>query len=195
MKRLLLILILTFSFQSLSKADDIREFEIEGMSVGDSLLNFMTKDEILDKIELNKDVHFYLTDKFSQVYKYNGLSKYHLVSFYIKKRDKDFKIYGITGSMEHVENITECHEQMDEIAQELSKIFKDTERKEANYNHAIDKSGRSKVKEIYFLLKTKSKARIVCMDFEENLRKKNNWIDGLDISLQTNDVTEWFNNR
>ena len=40
MKRLLLILILTFSFQSWTKADDISDFEIEGMSIGDSLLDF-----------------------------------------------------------------------------------------------------------------------------------------------------------
>ena len=40
MKRLLLILILTLSFQSLTKADDIRDFEIEGMSIGDSLLEY-----------------------------------------------------------------------------------------------------------------------------------------------------------
>ena len=46
MKRLLLILILTLSFQSLTKADDIRDFEIEGMSIGDSLLDFYSKDEI-----------------------------------------------------------------------------------------------------------------------------------------------------
>jgi len=39
MKRLLLVLILTLSFQSLIKADDIRDFEIEGISIGDSLLN------------------------------------------------------------------------------------------------------------------------------------------------------------
>ena len=37
MKRLLIILILTLSFQTLTKADDIRDFEIEGMSIGDSL--------------------------------------------------------------------------------------------------------------------------------------------------------------
>ena len=49
MKRLLLILILTFSFQSLTKADDIRDFEIEGMSIGDSLLNYFTKDEVKSK--------------------------------------------------------------------------------------------------------------------------------------------------
>ena len=43
MRNFLLILILTFSFQSLVKADDIRDFEIEGMSIGDSLLDFFTK--------------------------------------------------------------------------------------------------------------------------------------------------------
>ena len=47
MKRLLLILILTFSFQSLTKADDIRDFEIEGMSVGDSLLDFLLKKKLM----------------------------------------------------------------------------------------------------------------------------------------------------
>ena len=54
-KKLLLIFILTLSFQSWSSADDIRDFEIEGMSIGDSLLSFMTNDEILNQIELNKD--------------------------------------------------------------------------------------------------------------------------------------------
>ena len=46
MKRLLLILILTFSFQTLSKADDIRDFEIEGISIGDSLLEYFSIGEI-----------------------------------------------------------------------------------------------------------------------------------------------------
>ena len=46
MKRLLLILILTFSFQSWTKADDIRDFQIEGMSIGDSLLDYFNKAKI-----------------------------------------------------------------------------------------------------------------------------------------------------
>ena len=52
MKRLLLILILTFSFQSLTKADDINEFEIEGMSVGDSLLDYFNEEEIKVFVEM-----------------------------------------------------------------------------------------------------------------------------------------------
>ena len=50
MKRLLLILILTLSFQSWTKADDIRDFQIEGMSIGDSALDFFSEEEIKKNI-------------------------------------------------------------------------------------------------------------------------------------------------
>ena len=50
MKKLLLILILTLSFQSWTKADDISDFEIEGMSIGDSLLELFTKKELITLI-------------------------------------------------------------------------------------------------------------------------------------------------
>ena len=47
MKFFFLYLVLTLSFQSLIKADDIRDFQIEEMGIGDSLLNFFTKDKII----------------------------------------------------------------------------------------------------------------------------------------------------
>ena len=37
-----------------SHADDIKEFEIEGISIGDSLLNHLSKEEIITEIEVNK---------------------------------------------------------------------------------------------------------------------------------------------
>ena len=46
---MLLVLVLTFNFQSLTKADDIRDFEIEGMSIGDSALDFFSEREIKKK--------------------------------------------------------------------------------------------------------------------------------------------------
>ena len=54
MKAILVFLILTFSFQSLTKADDIREFEIEGMSVGDSLLSYFSEEEIIKATRENQ---------------------------------------------------------------------------------------------------------------------------------------------
>ena len=46
MRIFLSFLILIFSFQSWTKADDIRDFEIEGMSLGDSALNFFSERDI-----------------------------------------------------------------------------------------------------------------------------------------------------
>ena len=49
MRNFLLILILILSFQSWTKADDIRDFQIEEMGIGDSLINFVNGDESLKK--------------------------------------------------------------------------------------------------------------------------------------------------
>ena len=47
MMRFLLIFILTLSSQSLTKANDsIKDFQIEGMSIGDSALDYFTKSDI-----------------------------------------------------------------------------------------------------------------------------------------------------
>ena len=48
MKKFLAILILIFTLQTPSQADDIRDFQIEGMSIGDSLLDYFSENQILD---------------------------------------------------------------------------------------------------------------------------------------------------
>ena len=49
------IIVLIFIFQSTTKADDIRDFLIEGMSIGDSALKYFDK-KILEK---NKEYEWY----------------------------------------------------------------------------------------------------------------------------------------
>ena len=46
MKKLLGILVLGLFLITPSKADDISEFEIEGMSIGDSALDFFSEEQI-----------------------------------------------------------------------------------------------------------------------------------------------------
>ena len=107
MKRLLIILILTFSFQTLIKADDIRDFEIEGMSVGDSLLDYFSEEEINDNL---KDVN-YPSDKYLlfEIYKVDHqLSQYDAMLVHFKKNDKKYIVYSLSGVMEFAENIQGC---------------------------------------------------------------------------------------
>ena len=50
MKRLIFILFI-FSFATITLAEDVKDFEIEGISIGDSLLDYFTKKEIKDTIK------------------------------------------------------------------------------------------------------------------------------------------------
>ena len=54
-KYLTLFLVLIFNFQSLARADDIRDFQIEGLSIGDSALKYFNVKD-LEKAK-KKDIH------------------------------------------------------------------------------------------------------------------------------------------
>ena len=47
MKKLFITLFLSLFFITSSQADDIRDFQIEGISVGDSLLDYIPEEKIL----------------------------------------------------------------------------------------------------------------------------------------------------
>ena len=56
MKVFLTILFLIFSIQSWTKADDIKDFQIEGMSIGDSLLDYFSAKDIKKiNVKVGKD--------------------------------------------------------------------------------------------------------------------------------------------
>ena len=105
MKKLFIIIIIFISFQSWTKADDIRDFEIEGISVGDSLTDYFTEDVIL------KDTGHYDNNKFvySYIYGHPSFKIYDSLSIAYKSKDKKFTIYSIEASIGYRYNIDECH--------------------------------------------------------------------------------------
>ena len=93
MKKLLGILVLGLFLITPSQADDIRDFQIEGMSVGDSLLDYFSKDEI----EKNKKDAFSWNEKFFtiQFYKHSRLETFDSVTATVKANDKKYIIYAM----------------------------------------------------------------------------------------------------
>ena len=91
MQKILVLFILLFS--SSVFAEDISDFEIEGMSVGDSLLDYMTEEKIKKEIEINKYMYEYLnnTTKFGEVYILNGEN----FKTYRKRNTKEAKKLGM----------------------------------------------------------------------------------------------------
>lgn len=184
-----------FFFTFKLKAENISDFEIEGISLGDSLLDYLNADYIIDELERTKPWYAYLSEssKFGEVYKFDNLNKYYFISFMIKPDDKNYIIHSIRGTMPHEPNLKKCENQMDEISKDISNLLKNHENNKNYYNHPIDQSNKSKVISIDYYLTNSGKIRITCIDFEENLRIENNWIDGLDISIQSEEVTDWLN--
>ena len=65
MRVFIIVLVLIFSFQSWTKADDISDFQIEGMSVGDSLLDYYSEKQInnfLNYDNLPSDMKFRISE-------------------------------------------------------------------------------------------------------------------------------------
>ena len=99
MRIFLSILILILSFQSLTKADDINDFEIEGLSIGDSLLNHFNVNEIKNfqnYDDLPSDMSFRIIEIFSNEMK---MELYDSVQIYYMPNDKSFKIHGVNGGL------------------------------------------------------------------------------------------------
>ena len=123
MKRLLLILILTFNFQSMTKADDIRDVEIEGMSIGNSLLDFFNKNEIIENIR--KDSYEGFDDKFIDIILSSSTFKnYQALQITVKRSDKKYIIHSIDGALFFKRDDLACINKLDIITKDLSKSFK-----------------------------------------------------------------------
>jgi hypothetical protein len=192
MKILLLILILTFSFQSLTKANDIRDFQIEDMSIGDSLLKFMS----LNEINNNTFENYFKNGKKRKYYAtgFFDTDKYDQLEIYIKTGDNNFKIKAITG-FKQINNLEKCLSLKKEIVDEIQNLFIDIE--PLTYNdvpHTFDKSGKSKQYQTAFLLKdhrAKDHIRIECTKWSKKMKKEKGFGDNLGISVFSTEILEW----
>jgi hypothetical protein len=116
MKRLLLILILTFNFQSLTKADDVRDFEVEGMSVGDSALNYFTKEEINN----SGKIYFPNSKRFFQIEMNGNFKEYESITIALEEIDKKYIIHQITGVLNFPHSTEKCLAKQKLIKEEIS---------------------------------------------------------------------------
>ena len=188
MKRLLLILILTLSFQTLAKADDIRDFEIEGISIGDSLLDYFTQNEIL-----KNNVSYYKDKKFTtfELSLFSKSETYDAIQVVYKTKDKQYKIYSLSGALDCSDNFKICEKSWEIVLKDLTKFFSNNTKiiDRGTYNQPADVSGKSKVSEIIFEFKSGDRATIE----KTNWSKKIGYRDNLRVNVDTKEFTVWLN--
>ena len=191
MKRLLLILILTFSFQSLSKADDIRDFEIEGMSIGDSALDFFTKEELKKNSYKMGSSDKYLTSFFYD----SEYTIYDVIELTYKKNDKKFIIESISGGIT-VDNIKICKKKQQDISRDLKKTFSNAEFKNDEGFTPADKYKKSKYYRTAFGINPNStylEIEVSCIFYKGQAAKK--FTSSVGITIKTDEYNYWITNE
>ena len=194
MKRLLLVLILTLSFQSLAKADDIRDFEIAGISIGDSLLDFYSLEQILNQ---KKNGFIYINKKyFTARFKNTNGNLYEYLQFQIKDNDPKYIIYSIEG-INFPDDINSCLNEQNNISSEIKKIFPSAKKIIDNGKHDGDPTGKSMAYEIYYSLKNEGMIVIACYDWSDEIAAdpSKNWIDNLKVIIDSKEFSNWLNNE
>ena len=127
MRFFLSVFILILSFHSLSKAEDVMDFEIEGMSIGDSLLEYMEENKIIEEIN-DETISYYYENDYVAISTWeikNNFKIYDDVGVILKINDNKYEIYALEGTLYMNENsdIKECYEKQNKITSDIKNSF------------------------------------------------------------------------
>ena len=169
---------------------------MEGMSVGDSALDYFSKKELNDLMKFG-----FKTEE----YAYVNISKEKLDTFdkgliLFKPEDIKFTIHSISGRIHFDKDISVCHKKQNEIVNELSQLFKNVSEKhdEGTFNYSADKSNKSKVTAINFILHDGGVAHVGCYNFTKEFLEKNNYEPVqavLSMSVGSSEYDDFQSNR
>jgi len=191
MKKLLLLLFSLFFLNSTSVfADHFANFQVVDISLGDSLLDFMSEDEILDGIEKLKDLNRYSylnePNKFLEIIVPRKKNIYDKASVFIKNTiPNNYTIYAIRGHKDYIEDFDACIKQRDKIAEIITGMFPDLKT-----DKSIEENNQGTI-DYFSLSDLNATIDVYCQDFEETYRLKNNFTEGLVFAIHNEEFSDW----
>ena len=176
-------------------ADDISDFEIEGMSLGDNLLNHYTLEEIN-----NAYMYKYKKDEFRYYILYPKSGKtYDFLQITIKSVNEftssnKMEIHGISGSIRYYDNISDCYPKQDIIKKEFD-LFFEVDGITNSGLHSLDKTNKSTYRYVQYFLDDNSiygDVTIFCYDMSKEIEDKG-FKDQLQVIISTQDLLKFIN--
>ena len=205
MKKLLGILVLGFLLNTSAYTDDIKDFQIESMSIGDSALNYFSEVQLEDN-EL--DWHNYSYKEYStSLLPGKGIYDWFHVSY--KSDNDNFTIEGLVGILviKNYDN-KKCNKKLHTVALDVSELFKNTkqgkkEKYKILYNprkiyQVADLSGKSTATSISFNFLDKGEIILTCYDMDkvtnqiDSLIKDINRFDSFRIDIRSREFANYL---
>ena len=191
MKLLFSFIILILSLQSLTNADEVGDFEIEGISIGDSLLDYFEKKKIkkfLNYDHLPSDMKFRISEIYQEDF---NMNVYDGIQVFYKPKDKNFIIYSVSGLIDCTKGTkSKCESKFNKISEDLKKVFKNIKPEIRSFPHFDDKSGKSIVKISSFDL-VDGRITVSFTDWT----KKMKFTDNVAVEVHTREVSNWIDSN
>ena len=189
MRIFLTVLILIFNFQSLNKAEDITEFEIEGMSLYESALNFFSQ----SKIKNNEEDYYNKKSFKTSTINSRNFEVYQDVQISYKTNDKNYVLYDISGIVD--KNYDLCLKEIKSISKEFDQMFPDTKfEKLYTFDHNIDPSGESKISDMYWEFNNGDKILLACYNWNTTYGKKKGYVDEMRVTISSKEFDTFLLN-
>jgi hypothetical protein len=188
MKKLLAIMVLSLCFVTPSKTDDIKDFEIDGISIGESLLNYYSENEIK---KFKKTTYQNNTDEYFMISGAKDRSQeYEALSFHVKKGDNRYIIHSLGGYIYYQKNFNECLNKKKKVVNSLKSSFGNL--KTHDYDHKYDWDLKSIAYINDFNFKNGA-IRVYCVNWSEVTENERSFADNLSIEISPDYFNKWLN--
>ena len=183
MKKIFFLIISVLLLQTLSLADNVRYFQIEGMKIGDSALDYFSESQLEDN---EQGWHNYSYNEYSSSYlQGRGIYNWFLVSY--KNDDDNFIIEGLVGGLEkkNYDN-KKCNNKLDITALNISNLFKNTVQEEKK-SHTLKEdaaqnypfTGKSTVTSLSFNFLDGAKIILACYKMDKEAKKNESFLKSI----------------
>ena len=193
MKKILIFISIIFSLQSLVKADDISDFQIEGMAIGDSLLSIYSEKEIKEKIGAKTSIWYPKNAYVTIAVKSDNFKTYEELGIVLDPTNNKYIIHGLEGTFNYQDDIDRCYKKQATITSDLKNMFSNSvEFNSFKSKYSQDKSGKSIVKYNDFYFTNGGAIRVICYDMSKDFYDPN---DQLYLAINSKTFFDWLNNN
>ena len=187
MKTLFTLFVLFFSLilSSCEQKPLIEDYKIEGIGLGDSLLEHYSKKEILNSTRV-----YYENDIFVSFESNLDLlenSQYNVLQIRYKSNDEKYIVYSVVGVFYFKDNIEKCDSKKNDLIKEISELLQIDSFEDSSYENSY-----GSMSGVYKDLADDVTIQIYCSDWNMKTENEKNWTDNLRIEINSKDYLDWL---
>ena len=174
-----------------SKAENISDFQIGGLSLNDSLLNTFTEKEI----KKAKRKTSFKSKKYSMYAFFGDYNPYDHLVIYTERKDKSYIIKSVAGFMNFEKNWEGCLKEQDSISAEVQNLFSDAKKTVKEFAQPFDKTGNSIERDVIFALDSGEEIGSACQKWGKKYKAQRKKKDTIQVFMDTKEYAAWLRSQ